>query len=37
MSPSLSVTDPAFVADPFPVFELLREQAPLHWDDENGT
>lgn len=28
--------DPAFLADPYPVFAELREQAPVHWHEQLG-
>lgn len=32
----LAVTDPAFVADPYPVFAAARNVAPVQWDDGLG-
>ena len=29
-------TDPAFIADPYPVFGRLREEHPVLWDPETG-
>lgn len=37
MAPLRSLTDPAFVADPFPRFTELRERDPVHWDEASGT
>ncbi|MFL6120606.1 MAG: cytochrome P450, partial [Actinophytocola sp.] len=28
--------DPVFLADPYPVFDALRQQAPVHWHDGLG-
>ncbi len=29
-------TDPAFIADPYPAFARLRDQAPVAWDEGTG-
>ncbi|MDU0294226.1 cytochrome P450 [Saccharothrix longispora] len=40
--PSVTVTvtfdqrDPAFIADPYPVFAALREQGDVHWHEDMG-
>ena len=36
MTGDLDLTDPAFVADPYPVFARLREQSPLLWHEPTG-
>jgi cytochrome P450 len=32
-----SLVDPATIANPYPVYQRLREEDPVHWDDELQT
>src|SRR3954469_853981 len=34
---SLDLADPAFVADPYPVFAEERRRAPVAWHEQSGT
>jgi unspecific monooxygenase len=34
---SLDLTDPAFVADPYPFFAEERRRAPVAWHEQSGT
>lgn len=36
MTGSLDFADPAFLADPYPTFAVLREQAPVQWHEPTG-
>ena len=31
-----SLTDPAFLEDPYPVYRRMREEDPVHWSDALG-
>ena len=37
MGPLPSLVEPATVANPYPVYRRLREEDPVHWDDELQT
>src|SRR5437773_1179029 len=37
MGPFPSLVEPATVANPYPVYRRLREEDPVHWDDELQT
>jgi hypothetical protein len=31
------LASPGFLADPYPVYRVLRETDPVHWNDTPGT
>ena len=37
MAPPFDPRDPAFLADPYPVFARMREQGPVHWHEGMET
>src|SRR5690348_4216299 len=36
MTPDEELLTPAFYADPYPVYERLREAGPIHWSERTG-
>lgn len=36
VSPDALLTDPGFASDPYPAYEILRREAPVHWSEAWG-